>query len=606
MLPEKTEGKEFQEYLGNLIKDNSKFRHSNYEATVDHAEEMAVHAWGEKPVKILDKARPREDEAVKKYRLEAWESITQSDFDKAIYITQKIFNTKLFSIIFPPQPGGVKLKEEETLEYYTRKGFPLFDDVFNFFSEVLLKQMIADPNAAISVVPTNYELSQSEFIAPNLIIFNSTQVLDKKEGVYFVFKDQNTVKLKSREGSIIHIFTENSIVTFHETDSTETKFVETARFDHNFGVMPAWSLGGLTDSRSYPYYYLSFFNAALPYWNKAVRHESDIDGAIVNHLHPQKWEMTMDCEHVENGQNCQGGQIYVEKIGRSIPCKKCHGSGKISVKSPFDVYQISSDKLAMMDGKNPIIPPAGYITVPTEIINVLDLKIQQNLEKALSAICMDVVNKIGEVQSGKAKEIDRTELHSFLQKVADYVYDNHIPNVFYFINRYRYGVLLGSKVDDYLPIISKPTSFDILTIQDVTEELSKAKENNSSPIYLEALERDLIDKRFSTNEEIKTRALLCIDLDPFPSRSIEDKINMKLNQTVSNEDLVISDNIVKFVKIAMEEYPDFSEKEREEQNEILIEYAKELIKGNQTQLKELMDIVPAQLPQGNDRGTTGE
>lgn len=615
MLPETTEGKEFQDYLSDLIKDNSKHRHTNYDATVEHAEEMAVHAWGEKPEKILSEARPREDSAVKKYRLETWEPITQSYFDKSIYILQKIFSLKVFSISFPPQPGGVKLKEDETLEHYTRKMFPLFDDIFNFFSEVLLKQMIADPNGVITVVPTLYKIKQDQFQKPNVVLFNSSQILDKQEGEFYVFRDPEKVKLKNnREGAILHLFTINDIVTYEQTE--DNKFIEVARYTHNFGIVPAWTLGGVTDSRSYPYYYLSFFNAALPYWNKAVRHESDLDGAIVNHLHPQKWEMTIDCEHVEGGSPCNGGLIYVEKINKSVPCSKCHGSGKISVKSPFDVYQINSDKLQMMDGKSPIVPPAGYITVPTEIIEALDAKIEKNLEKALSAINMDIVNKIGENQSGKAKEIDRTELHSFMQKVSDYVYDNHILNAFYFINRYRYGVLFGKKTDDYLPTISKPTSFDILTIQDVTEELSKAKENNSSPIYLEALERDLIDKRFGANEDIKTRAMLCIDLDPFPARSIEDKMNMKLNQTVSNKDLVISDNIVKFVKMALEEYPDFPEKERNEQNEILKGYADELIKGNQTQAKELMESMQSlpqnQLPEAtgqnqiNDGGGTGE
>jgi hypothetical protein len=200
------------------------------------------------------------------------------------------------------------------------------------------------------------------------------------------------------------------------------------------------------------------------------------------------------------------------------------------------------------------------------------------------------------------------------------MYDNHVLNVFYFINRYRYGVILGKRVDEYLPTISKPTSFDILTIQDVTEELAKAKENNSSPVYLEALERDLIDKRFGTNEDIRVRAMLCIDLDPFPSRSIDDKMNMKLNQTVLQEDLVISDNIVKFVKMALEEYPDFHEKDRTEQNEILQGYAQDLIKSNDTQLKDLVPALPIggtqqKLPQStgnnnksqlNDSGATSQ
>jgi hypothetical protein len=593
MLPEKLEGKEIQEYFKNLIRDDSKYTHVNYKNTVAHAEEMAVHAWGEKPTDILGKARPREEDAVKQYRLDSWEPITQSKFDKAIYILQKIFNPRLFSVVFPPQPGGIKLKEEETLEYYTRFLYPQFDDVFNFFSEVLLKQMIADPNGVIAIVPTKYDLPQNEFQNPVAVLFGSSQVLDKKDGVYFVLKDQNTVKFNyGREGVILHVFTLNSIITYHELEkeNRERSFVEVAKYDHNFGMMPVWHLGGVTESRTYPYSYKSFFNAALPFWNKAVRLESDLDGALVNHLHPQKWEMTLDCEYSDENQNmCNGGVIFNPVTNRKHTCSRCKGTGKISVKSPYEVYQISTDKIKNLEGNVSPIPPAGYITVPTEIINILKQTVAENLENGLSAICMDVVNKIGENQSGTAKEIDRTELNSFMGKVSDYLFDNHIPNFFYFINKFRYGVILGNKTDDYLPIISKPTHFDILSIQDITEEIAKAKENNANSMYLTALELDLIDKRFSTNEDIKVESRLSLELNPFPNYSVEDKMNMSLDGTVSKKDVVISNNIIAFVKRAIEEEDNFLELERMEQMSILKGYAEELLKDGTTQAKDLLE-----------------
>lgn len=597
MLPEKKIlsnqiDKEVQDYFIQLVREDSKIKHVNYKSTVDHAKEMSVHAWGEKPVDILDRARPREEEAVKQYRIDSWEPITLSKFDKAIYILQKIFNPKLYSISFPPQPGGVKLKEEESLEYYTRKMFPQFDDVFNYASEVLLKQMIADPNGVISIVPTNYNLLQTDFQTPVVVLWNSSQVLDKKDGVYFVLKDANTYQSGNREGVILHIFTKNSIITYNQIFERDGngKFVEAARYDHNFNMLPAWHLGGVTDSRTHPYSYKSFFNAALPYWNKAIRFDSDLDGAYVNHLHHQKWELTVECEHRIGNHVCDGGQIYNEDKKIHHACPKCKGEGTITVKSPYDVYKINPNQFKSFGDEKANIPfsaPAGYVTVPTDIVNILKETVKDNLEQGLSAICMDVVNKIGENQSGVAKDKDRSELYSFMAKVSDYLFDNHIPNIFYFINKYRYEVVLGARVDEYLPKIGKPSSFDILSIQELTEEISKAKENNANSIYLTALETDLISKRF-TDEVVKNEALLAMSLNPFPNVTSDDKGNMLMNGTASKVDIVISDNINQFIKRAIEEVKNFIDLLPSKQREILKGYANEIINSGNTQIGDIL------------------
>ncbi len=592
MLPEKLQGKEFQEYLTDLVKKDSKIRHVNYKNTVDHVQEMAVHAWGKKPEKLLEDFRPREEEAVRNYRLNSWESPTRSKFDKAISILNKIFNPKLYSISFPTQPAGAKIADGETLEDYTLNYYPEFDSVFMFCREVLLKQMIADPNGVIAIVPTQYDLPQNEYQKPIAVIFGSEQILDSKRGVFFLIKDKEVKKHKTKDGAIIHLFTVNSIYTFHQlfTEQGESRFIEFAKYDHNFEMLPSWYLGGIVNAEQFPYYYSSFFNPAIPHWNKAVRHDSDLDGAYVNHLHPQKWELTMDCDYSDShGYMCNGGKIYIESKDYTTTCPRCKGTSKVSVKSPYDVYQVNPDKISSLDGKNPIIPPAGYLNVPIEIIGKLEEKVQSCINAGLEAINMDIVNSIGANQSGIAKEYDRSELHSFMQQISDYIYDNHLSNILYFINKYRYDVILGKKVDKYTPAISKPTNFDTLTTKELTYEISEAKTAKVNSNYITSLEKDAAGKRFSTNKEELNKIVAILDLDPFANFTIDEKSLMSLDGSVSKIDIVISNNIKSFIDRSVFENQDFYEKDRAEKMKILIAYANEVISSNKTSV---MDLLP--------------
>ena len=80
---------------------------------------------------------------------------------------------------------------------------------------------------------------------------------------------------------------------------------------------------------------------------------------------------------------------------------------------------------------------------------------------------MDIIDKVGENQSGKAKAIDRGELNSFLNKVSDNLFDNIITNAFKYISLWRYNVVN----DVTFPVINKPTTFNALNESLLVEEI---------------------------------------------------------------------------------------------------------------------------------------
>src|SRR5690606_25806190 len=118
---------------------------------------------------------------------------------------------------------------------------------------------------------------------------------------------------------------------------------------------------------------------------------------------------------------------------------------------------------------------------------MLKERVDEQHKKGLEALNMDVVDKVGENQSGVAKVIDRGELYDFLYKISDVVFDTHLQNIFYFFNKYMFGVVDSNpnrKLDSNLPDINKPTTFDLSSVSEMTKDYESAKKAGVNPEYL--------------------------------------------------------------------------------------------------------------------------
>src|SRR5690606_29531227 len=190
-------------------------------------------------------------------------------------------------------------------------------------------------------------------------------------------------------------------------------------------------------------WYESFVSPALAHWNLAVIHESDLLGAYITHMHPQKYELAEECNYQWKWEGmmypCRGGKIiYGGKDGKSeMECPHCRGTGYHAVKSPYGTYQFNKEKLS--SGEPLGLTPVGYITVPVEATKLLEDRTREMNKKAMWALNMDVEDKVGENQSGVAKVIDRSGQQDTIFTIGSVVFDVHLPNQFYFINKYKFS-----------------------------------------------------------------------------------------------------------------------------------------------------------------------
>jgi hypothetical protein len=254
------------------------------------------------------------------------------------------------------------------------------------------------------------------------------------------------------------------------------------------------------------------------------------------------------------------------------------------------------DKLSTESGAG--LTPVEYITVPVEPTKMLEERIEKLLEKGLYALNMDILNKIGENQSGVAKVIDRDELYDFLYRISVVMFDVHMANIYDYTNKQMFGVSnKGKNLDKNLPDINKPVKFDISSTLEIMEEMKLAKDSGANPQYIREKQKQINSKEFASSQGIKNRLDLMIDLDPSPELDVESITLLVDKKQILKLDAIIHHNIEQLVDRALEEKQGFEKMKKTDQLEVLREYAEELVE----EMKETLDTTAI-----NETGNTGQ
>lgn len=586
---------EFADRLKAIIKDG--YRHPLYEQTVDHAKEMAVHIYGEKPLVLLERARPREDGDVTTYRIENYEPTTKAGADKAIDIVGKIFNPSLYSINFKEQNPESKELQSYTLEYY-----PNYNSIPTYDKEVLLRKMIADPNAVLAIKPGEVPELDTERIKPVSLIYGSCNVWDYEKEYFLIFDREEVINSVTHYYFYYYDKTDYIEFSVYYTQSTQSIYTTTLdQYTHGFKEIPAWFLRGKSKCLDNgEILYESFFSSALPDWNLAVIHNSDLLGAYINHLHPQKYELAEECSFKFKFEGrdypCRGGIVkYPGKndLSETMDCPHCLGTGYSTVKSPFGTYQFSRSKLE--EGAPSGLMPVGYITIPVEATKMLEERCEKLMDKGMSAINMDVENKVGENQSGVAKVIDRSAQYDTLATIADVMFGIHMQNQYYFTNKYMFAIEASSankKEDKNLPEINKPTQFDVLSTSELINNFAIASKSGVDKNYLRSKAIEIANRDFSTSPDVRLYLVTTLNLDPLYG-FLQDEISLGVsNGVIRKTDWTIHENLKPFMDRAIQENSSFLKLSKDQQLIVLQKYADELVKSEKPAIDVNMFAAP--------------
>lgn len=549
-------------YLNGIFK--KQITHKFYKKTVDHAEDMGIHVEGETPEKLLNINRPNEQDEVKKYRLDSYQPVTQSLSEKVVNTVNKVFNPRLWEFQFPD------MTTENTLAKYLLEDYPFYRSIMNFITETFTQKDFSDPNAAIVVMPKDFDIPETELYEPIAIVYSSEHLVDFEENEYYTFLFDDKIK----------IFTKTQILLYKRLmrNGKETWELE-FEYSHEFGFVPVFRLGGIIKGVKTPYYFESWIRGVLPHWNQVVQLTSDLQAAFMNHLYMEKWEFSTDCE----AEGCVDGQVEISALeGTSLEvtnrsetkvvtqnCSTCKGTGRVS-RNPYGIHTINRDAINP-DAPLPT-PPAGYIDKPIEVVDKVENRIKDEEKRGLASINMEIVQMVGEDQSGVAKTVDREDLNSFLSRYSRHVYEYVLPNLIINIAAWRYGETVD--VTKILPEIKQPKDFNILSLNQLSEEYKDASQSNVSDGYLMHIEKEIVQSKFANNDIARMKNEALIDLNPYSGKSVDDLLTL---QNLGEESWVIykAIHLIELVNDAIEDNKDFLTKSLKEKREVIDVMAKE-------------------------------
>jgi hypothetical protein len=527
-------------------------RHEDYEDAVEMYEELETHADGEYPGELIDQRRPAESDEIKHYRKKIFVPITKPVFTKVYNSLMKIRKSQDWMISFPNELPAV-IAEDESPEKYLMYKMPRNGSITNWMFSVCFKQYLIDANAAVLTLPTNWEKQDNQYYEPYPMIFNSEDVLDYKEGLYYVLKEHDEDKYWVIQPDIIQIF-----------EVKDYAVREVFQMVNTLGYIPVRHLYGMIiENYKDRALYESRISGIVPKMNEALREYSDLQAEIVQHIHSTMWSM-----QPQQCGRCKGlGEIPKENSA-PIKCPSCSGKGLLPL-NPFEHLVLPAPRPG-----DPAIPtpPIGYVTKQTDIAKLQEERIRQHIYDALSAINMEYLADTPLSQSGVAKQVDREELYSFVHSIAEDVV-RIMDEIIYDICAWRYsGVTNDIRV--LLPYIPVPERFDMLSGKVLVDELTSMVNAKVDPAIINAAQIELAGKKFN-DSEVKDLVVLKLKLDPFAGVPEENISLQRMYNAIDQNDLIIHANINKFVTRALEEVQDFANLSYADQMAVMLRYSQE-------------------------------
>lgn len=565
-----------QTFLADYLspKDNKQKRHKYYPESIEQAEALLIHFDGKKPGKLLTERRPSETEKIREFREKIFKSKTKAYCDKIMNSLMKIRKSQDWMIKYPAKDVP-RIASDETLAYYMEKSFPRYDSFTNWYFQIGFKVFLTDTNAMCLFMPLNMDKKDNEYYKPYPFVFKSENVIDYKYSEWYLFlSEEKNIYTDSHgnknEGFIYYYVDREGIYTIKQVNAKGGYSVDD--FVHGLDYCPVLDFGGVVQKETiYQALRQSRVYGIVPSFDEAVREYSDLQAEVLQHIHSTFWvHAGQDCK------KCKATGMIPKKNAEPVECKACGGKGTIPV-SPYEHYEIPKPKPGdpMFSGI-----PMGYIQKQIDIAELQDKRIRDHYKDGLCAINMEFLIDPPQInQSGVSKEVDKDDMHTFFHVVAEDVV-RFFDKSYMIVDDMRFVGVVPNKNErmEMLPNIPVPEKYDILSETYLVQEIEMLKRAGVGACIVTNAQKELANKKFFADANVKSYCSNTLELDPFASKS-EDEITMQLmNAGIDKTDYIIHCNIETFVSQAVEEDKDFYTKPLKERKAKMVQYAKVKVK----------------------------
>jgi hypothetical protein len=219
--------------------------------------------------------------------------------------------------------------------------------------------------------------------------------------------------------------------------------------------------------------------------------------------YPRISEIETPCDNV----SCHGGQTNTNGVPGS--CTRCGGSGYVTVQSPYKVYKKKIDS-GVTDPevlKNLLAaPPVSFHTPEVSILNYSKDSWKEYLAMAEEAVYIQQKRLTGNVESAKAKDIDKEGEYSWTRSVSHALHSD-LKKVLQAFEDYLNPRGVEVSLDE-------PTSFALVTEAEAFEALSYII-GSEAPVMVKAQQVDNFVHKYINKSSPFIKALEVLKLlDP--------------------------------------------------------------------------------------------
>lgn len=294
--------------------------------------------------------------------------------------------------------------------------------------------------------------------------------------------------------------------------STTTTKVPAVRF----GYIPDYD----TDMRTYA----GVLDCASSLYRKLMNVVSEADLTNALHVFLQKFQVAEPCNYRTDTDRCRGGVMQVSEN----TCPNCNGSGVITHTTVQDIILV---KPADEDGEQKYIPLSErihYPTLPFDIVEHQDKKVQQ-YPKDISMAIFGI-----DVTSRPNGSITATEIENYYDSLNQVLYPfaQNVSKLYEFIG----GQIAQNVGNTNVQISHKYNAdFELMGLSDWLKIRSEASTAKASPVVLSLIDAEILKKLTNNNTVQQTKQAVLEAVKPWVG--IPDTIVNTLINTLPTDDV---------------------------------------------------------------------
>jgi hypothetical protein len=510
---------------------------------------MAVHTRKRKPVELLLKRRPNEDDAIHQYRLDNYRPITYGSMNKALDDLYRIVSGISFTIT---APDSVKDYISNTIIDNFCNSASTQNEIIttkSFIEKICLKRGIEDPNGFLIWHPSGpgvIDSSQKVQPMPKLVL--SDQYVYSDSNV-FIYESEEKSPLRDNDGKIVlegrvfYFITKTDFwKMFQKGDKSDPRYETEKVYTHNLAAFPVIVLGGDMNTDGF---YDSYFSPYLAFGDEAVHTFSDWQAIMTTSTFPIKEEFMNEC--------------YVYAPDKTTPAdsqeENFKGGGNAKnielvamQKSPYNTIKRKIPLANINDDSLPVdVPSVRFIAPPIEVAKYVGEAWRELIEKAEQALNIDMT--VGVDQSGKAKQLDKEAQYSMITKIGNNFFDNIYLNSLKIID----GYINRTSFEKSSCTIQKPSTFWVKNELDLIQEIATLKTQSAPQFFLAEASLDLAKKRFNGNPVSEKIFRFISIYDPYFTFTSNEKNGLLAAAVMTKEDYIRNLRMTSILNLIVEE-----------------------------------------------------